>query len=39
MVIDYFNSCARARSLDTVAQIKIIGDPSLVFLDQWFGFI
>jgi hypothetical protein len=30
MVIDYFNGCARARSLGTAAEIKIMGEPSLV---------
>jgi hypothetical protein len=30
MVIDYFNGCARARRLGIVAQIKIMGEPSLV---------
>jgi hypothetical protein len=38
MVIDYFNGCTCARSLGIAAQIKIIGEPSLVFLGQWFGF-
>jgi hypothetical protein len=37
MVIDYFNGCARACSLGIVAQIKIIGEPSFVFLGLWFG--
>lgn len=37
MVIDYFNGCARARSLGIVAQIKIMGEPSLVFSGLWFG--
>jgi hypothetical protein len=36
MVIYYFNGCTRARSLGIVAQIKIMGEPSLVFLDLWF---
>jgi hypothetical protein len=31
MWIDYFNGCARARSLDIAAQIKIIGEPPFVF--------
>jgi hypothetical protein len=31
MLIDYFNGCARARSLVIVAKIKIMGEPSLVF--------
>jgi hypothetical protein len=39
MLIDYFNSCARARSLGIAAQIKIMGEPSLVFIGLWFGFI
>jgi hypothetical protein len=39
MLIDYFNNCARARSLGIVAQIKITGEPSLVFIGLWFGFI
>jgi hypothetical protein len=32
-VNNYFNSCAHARSLGIVAQIKIMGKPSLVFSD------
>jgi hypothetical protein len=36
MVIDYFNGCTRARSLDIAAQIKIMGEPSLVFLGLQF---
>jgi hypothetical protein len=32
MVIDYFNGCARTRSLGIAAQIKIMGEPLLVFL-------
>jgi hypothetical protein len=39
IVIDYFNGCTHARSLGIAAQIKIIGEPSLVFLGQWFSFI
>jgi hypothetical protein len=39
MMIDYFNGCARARSLGIAAQIKIMGEPSLVFSGQWFSFI
>jgi hypothetical protein len=39
MMTDYFNSCARARSLGIVAQITIMREPSLIFLGQWFGFI
>ena len=30
MLLDYFKGCARARSLGTAAQIKIMGEPSLV---------
>jgi hypothetical protein len=37
MVIDYFNGCARACSLDTAAQIKIMEESSLVFSGLWFG--
>jgi hypothetical protein len=39
MVTDYFNGCARACSLGIAALIKIMGEPSLVFSGQWFGFI
>jgi hypothetical protein len=39
MVIDYFNGCVRARSLGIAAQIKIMGEPSLVFTGLWFGFL
>jgi hypothetical protein len=39
MLIDYFNSCVRASSLGIVAQIKIMGEPSLVFTGLRFGFI
>jgi hypothetical protein len=39
MVTDYFNGCTCARSLDIVAQTKIMGEPSLVFSGQWFTFI
>jgi hypothetical protein len=35
--MDYFNSCARARSLGIAAQIKILGEHSLVFVGSWFG--
>jgi hypothetical protein len=31
MMIDYFNSYTHARSLGIAAQIKIMGEPSLVF--------
>jgi hypothetical protein len=34
--IEYSNGCARARSLDIAAQIKIIGEPPLVFTSLWF---
>jgi hypothetical protein len=37
MVIDYFNGCGRTRSLGIAAQIKIIGEPLLVFSGLWFG--
>jgi hypothetical protein len=37
MVIDYFNGYTDARSLGSVAQIKIIEDPSLVFSGLWFS--
>jgi hypothetical protein len=37
MLIDYFNSCARVRSLGIAAPIKIIGEPLLVFIGLWFG--
>jgi hypothetical protein len=39
MVIDYFNGCTRTRSLDIAVQIKIMVEPSLKFLGQWFGLI
>jgi hypothetical protein len=31
MVIDYFNNYARACILDIAAQVKIIGEPPLIF--------
>jgi hypothetical protein len=37
MWIDYFNSCARARNLGIAAQIKIMGEPPLIFTGLWFG--
>jgi hypothetical protein len=37
ILIDYFNSSALARSLGIAAQIKIIGEPTLVFIGLWFG--
>jgi hypothetical protein len=37
MMIDYFNGCVRAHSLSIAAQIKIMGEPLLLFLDLWFG--
>jgi hypothetical protein len=39
MLIDYFNGCAHARSLGIAAQIKIMGEPSLIFTGLWFGSI
>jgi hypothetical protein len=36
MVIYYFNGCTRAHSLDITAQLKIMTEPSLVFLGLWF---
>jgi hypothetical protein len=36
MLIDYFNGCARACSLAIAAQIKIMGELSLVFTYLWF---
>jgi hypothetical protein len=35
MMIDYFNDCARVRSLGIAAQ-KIIGESLLVFSGLWF---
>jgi hypothetical protein len=35
MVIDYINGCACVCSLGIVAQIKIMGEPLLVFLGLW----
>jgi hypothetical protein len=37
MWIDYFNGCSRARSLGIAAQIKIMGEPPLIFTGLWFG--
>jgi hypothetical protein len=37
MWIDYFNGCMRARSLGIAAQIKIMGEPPLIFTSLWFG--
>jgi hypothetical protein len=39
MLIDYFNGYACARSLGIAAQIKIMGEPLLVFTGLWFGSI
>jgi hypothetical protein len=39
ILIDYFNGCTRARRLGIVAQIKIMGEPSLVFIGLWFDSI
>jgi hypothetical protein len=36
MLDDYYNGCACARSLDTAAKIKIMGELSLVFTGLWF---
>jgi hypothetical protein len=38
-LIDYFNDCAHARSFGIAAQIKIMGEPSLVFTGLCFDFI
>jgi hypothetical protein len=37
MVIDYFNGCVCACGLGITAQIKIMEEPSLVFLCLWYG--
>jgi hypothetical protein len=37
MWIDNFNGYICAHSLDIAAQIKILGEPSLVFIGLWFG--
>jgi hypothetical protein len=37
MWIDYFNGCACAHNLGIAAQIKIMGEPPLVFIGLWFG--
>jgi hypothetical protein len=39
MVIDYFNGFMRACSLGTMTQIKIMGEPLLVFTGLWFDFL
>jgi hypothetical protein len=39
MLLDYFNGYAHVRSLGIAAQIKIMGEPSLVFTGLWFDFI
>jgi hypothetical protein len=36
MLIDYFNGCVRAHSLGIAAEIKIMGEPSLVYSGLWF---
>jgi hypothetical protein len=36
MMINYFNDYTCARSLGSVVQIKIVEEPSLVFLGLWF---
>jgi hypothetical protein len=37
MLIDYFNGCAHACIISIAAQIKIMGEPLLLFLSLWFG--
>jgi hypothetical protein len=37
MLIDYFNGYGHAHSLDTAAQIKIMGEPSLLVTGLWFS--
>jgi hypothetical protein len=37
MWINYFNNYTRAHSFGIAAQIKIMGEPTLVFTDLWFG--
>jgi hypothetical protein len=37
MLTDYINGCTRSRSFDLAAQIKILGEPSLVFIGLRFG--
>jgi hypothetical protein len=37
LLYDYSNGGARARNLGTAAKIKILGEPSLVFIGLWFG--
>jgi hypothetical protein len=39
MLIDYFNGCVRARSLGIAANIKFMGESSLVFIGLWLSFI
>jgi hypothetical protein len=35
MLIDYFNDCAHACSFGIAAQIKTMGEISLVFMGLW----
>jgi hypothetical protein len=37
MLIDYSNGCVRARSLCIAAEIKIMGEPSLISTGLWFA--
>jgi hypothetical protein len=37
MLVDYSNSRMSACSLDIAAQIKIMGEPFLMFTGLWFG--
>jgi hypothetical protein len=39
MVIGYLNRCVSASSLGILAEIKVIGESSLVFSCLWTGFI
>jgi hypothetical protein len=39
MLIDYFNGCVRARNLGIAANIKFMGESSLVFIGLWLSFI
>jgi hypothetical protein len=36
MLIDYYNGCGRAHSLDIATQIKIMKESLLLFIDLWF---
>jgi hypothetical protein len=39
LMVNYFNGCTYAYSLGIVAQVKFMGEPSLVFIWLWFSFI